>query len=47
MHLKRIIPGSAGAPQVCVYSCHFCGVSLTESEQPREHRSSSSGPPPS
>jgi hypothetical protein len=34
MHLKRTIPGIGGLPQLRVYSCQFCGVSLTEADEP-------------
>jgi predicted nucleic acid-binding Zn ribbon protein len=44
MQLKRVIPGLAGLPQLFVYSCQFCGVSLTEAEEPKQHRSTTSGP---
>jgi len=37
MHLKRTIPGIGGLPQLRVYSCQFCGVSLTEADEPPLH----------
>jgi hypothetical protein len=43
MQLKRVIPGVAGLPQICVYSCQFCGVSLTEADEPHQHRTTPSG----
>lgn len=36
MHLARIIPGIGGLPELRVYSCRQCGVSLTEAEEPGE-----------
>jgi hypothetical protein len=32
MHLMRTIPGIGGLPELRVYSCRQCGVSLTEAE---------------
>jgi transposase-like protein len=35
--LMRTIPGIGGLPELCVYSCRQCGVSLTEaSDGPAE-----------
>jgi len=34
MRLTRTIPGIGGLPQLRVYSCRECGVSLTEAEPP-------------
>ena len=36
MHLARTIPGIGGLPELRVYSCMQCGVSLTEAAQPGE-----------
>jgi len=36
MHVARIIPGIGGLPELRVYSCPQCGVSLTEAAQPGE-----------
>jgi hypothetical protein len=44
MQLKRVIPGLGGLPQTCVYSCQFCGVSLTEADESQQHRSTAAGP---
>jgi hypothetical protein len=41
MQLKRVIPGLGGLLQICVYSCQFCGVSLTEADEPQQHHSAS------
>jgi hypothetical protein len=46
MQLKRVIPGLGGLPQISVYSCQFCGVSLTEAEEPKQHRAATTGPAP-
>jgi transposase-like protein len=43
MQLKRVIPGLGGLPQIRVYSCQFCGVSLTEADE-TQRRSTTSGP---
>lgn len=32
MHLARTIPGIGGLPELRVYSCRQCGVSITEAE---------------
>jgi hypothetical protein len=37
MSLKRTIPGIGGLPQLRVYSCQYCGVSLTEADEPTLH----------
>jgi len=34
MHLRRTIPGIGGLPQLRVYSCQYCGGSLTEADHP-------------
>jgi len=34
MHLRRTIPGIGGLPQLRVYSCQYCGGSLTEADDP-------------
>ncbi len=44
MQLKRIIAGLGGSPQIYVYICHFCGVSLSEAEEPDQHRPIGSTP---
>jgi len=36
MHLTRVIPGIGGLPELRVYSCKQCGVSVTEAEQAGE-----------
>ena len=36
MLLARIIPGIGGLPELRVYSCRQCGVSLTEAAEPGE-----------
>ncbi len=33
MHLARTIPGIGGLPELHVYSCKQCGVSVTEVEE--------------
>jgi hypothetical protein len=37
MHLKRTIPRIGGLPQLRVYSCQHCGVSLTEADEAPLH----------
>ena len=36
MHLVRTISGIGGLPELHVYSCRQCGVSLTEAEERSE-----------
>ena len=36
MHLVRTIPGIGGLPELRVYSCRACGVSLTEATEHAE-----------